>query len=252
MKYLVYTLIITIFILTGCTGVLAPAETPTPTIPPTITPLPFVEGSKFPIGIFESGRNGMEFRADGTCVWLSPTGEYDQPCRYGVSGNLFSEMTFAGSGIREVPATYYWYFDGDQLFFQLWGKDIHVFRKAYYVGQTWMFVSESDSPTEAEDSEFPTGRFIHEDGSRAREFDEDGSWRYYEGDLEVPQNSGRYAISGEYYTEMIHDYPGSPLIPATYYWTFDGKNLSFTLWGEDVNDHRKNAYDGQTYILLEE
>jgi hypothetical protein len=194
----------------------------------------------------------MDFREDGTCAWYSQSGEWTSPCRYGVSGNLYSEMTFEHISGKKVPATYYWYFDGEQLFFQLWGKDPQTPRKIFYIDQALVFVGVSDSPTIVEASDFPTGRFIHKDGDKAREFDEDGTWRYYEGDLEVPQISGKYAISGEFYTEMTHDYPESPLIPATYSWAFDGKNLSFTLWGEDDNTHRKSAYDGQTYILVEE
>ena len=253
MKYKGFVLLL-IFVVIGCTGAPEPATTQTPTvttIPPTITPLPFIEGTEFPTGKFESEREGIEFREDGTCFWYSLRDDRTVPCRYGVSGNLYSEMTFSGSGRSEVPATYYWYFDGEELFFQLWGKDLWGGRKAFYVGQTLLFVSESDSSTKAEVSEFPIGRFVHEDGSRAREFDKDGNWRYYEGDLEVPQISGKYAVSGEFYTEMTHDYSGSPLVPATYYWTYDGKNLSFKLWGEDVNSHRKSAYDGQTYIFIE-
>ena len=103
----------------------------------------------------------------------------------------------------------------------------------------------------AEGTQFPTGKFVNEEVNWAVEFDEDGTWRGFVGDTEQPVISGRYAAAGKYWTEMTHDYPTSPKVPATYYWTYDGKNLTFRLWGEDVNSHRKDVYDGQTYIKSE-
>lgn len=97
--------------------------------------------------------------------------------------------------------------------------------------------------------EFPTGRFINEKYKlKAFEFDEDGTWRYYEGNLEKPSVSGKYGINGDLYTEMTHDYPGYPKVPVTYSWTYDGKKLTFHLWGEDVIEHRQGCYDEQTYV----
>ena len=99
---------------------------------------------------------------------------------------------------------------------------------------------------------FPTGRFIHEqDESQAYEYDGDGTWRYYLGNMDEPAIQGKYCVNGDLFTEMTHDYPGSPEIPATYTWAFDGQKLTFHLWGEDVNPHRQNARDGQTYIQVE-
>jgi hypothetical protein len=101
-------------------------------------------------------------------------------------------------------------------------------------------------------NEFPTGRFVQEPYAFwAFEFDEDGTWRGYEGDFPQPSISGKYGVTGNLYTEMTHDYLSSPKIPATYFWEFDGKKLIFKLWGEDVNAHRKSVYDGQTYIWVE-
>jgi len=99
-----------------------------------------------------------------------------------------------------------------------------------------------------EGTEFPTGRFVHEDANRAFEFDEDGTWRYFEGNMKVPAVSGKFETNGNLYTEMTHDYPGYPSIPATYFWAYDGENLTFQLYGEDVLSHRRSCYDGQTYI----
>ena len=100
-------------------------------------------------------------------------------------------------------------------------------------------------------SGFPTGRFVDEVGYRAFEFDEDGMWRYFEGNLEVPSVQGRYGTSGNYYTEMTHDAFGYQKIPVTYTWTYGGQKLTFQLYGEDVLSHRKTCYDGQTYVKSE-
>ena len=111
---------------------------------------------------------------------------------------------------------------------------------------------EQSTSTARGADKFPTGRFVHENRYLwAFEFDEDGTWRGYEGDVSTPCISGKYGVTGNLYTEMTHDYPGSPEIPATYFWTFDGRKLTFELWGEDVNSHRKSVYDGQTYIRVD-
>jgi hypothetical protein len=101
-----------------------------------------------------------------------------------------------------------------------------------------------------EGTEFPTGRFIDEHGNRAFEFDEGGNWHYFEGNMEVPDVSGKYATNGNLYTEMTHDYPERS-IPVTYYWAYDGKRLTFQLHGEDLIAHRRTCYNGQTYFKTE-
>jgi hypothetical protein len=102
-----------------------------------------------------------------------------------------------------------------------------------------------------EGTQFPTGRFIDEQGSRAFEFDEDGNWHYFEGNMEVPDVSGKYATNGNLHTEMTHDYSGERSVPVTYYWAYDGKHLTFQLYGEDLLGHRRSCYDGQTYLKSE-
>lgn len=262
-------------LLTGCATAASETPTPEPTVipasiptdtpTPTVTPLPFVEANKFPTGTFESasGVVAVEFREDGTCRWYSqryvatdkggPEVEgWEVPCKYGVNGNLFSEMTFQYPTGRQVPATYYWTFDGKNLTFQLWGEDLRPHRKFNYDGQTYLFSGETDVSSKVEGIEFPIGRFLLESPSfYALEFDEDGTWRGYLSDGDVPIISGKYATNGNLWTEMTHDYPTSPKVPATYFWTYDGKNLTFQLWGEDVNPSRKIYLDGQTYIKAE-
>jgi hypothetical protein len=116
-----------------------------------------------------------------------------------------------------------------------------------------LFVScaTPESPTPETTTKFPTGRFVHELAIWALEFDEDGTWRGFDGDVSVSIISGKYATNGNLWTEMTHDYPTSPKVPATYTWTYDGQRLTFQLWGEDVNPHRKSLLDGQTYLKAE-
>ena len=99
--------------------------------------------------------------------------------------------------------------------------------------------------------EFPTGRFVREDGQRTFEFDEDGTWRIFYGKSSVPTVGGRYGISGNYYTEMTHDYSELEQIPATYTWTFDGEKLTFELWSIEYILSREACMDGYTYIEVE-
>lgn len=238
-------------LLTGCARAASETPTPEPTVTPkpTVTPLPFVEGTEFPTGTFESasGTDEVEFREDGTCLWSDGV-----VCKYAVNGNLYTEMTFVWPTGPQVPATYYWTFDGKNLTFQLWGLDYRPHRRKAYNGQTYLLTGETDVSSKVEGPEFPTGRFVL-DGSSfyAIEFDADGTWRDYETDVDVPSVSGKYATNGDLYTEMTRSYSSYPQVPATYHWMYDGKNLTFQLWGADVNAHRKSLFDGQTYIRTE-
>ncbi|MCP4543694.1 MAG: hypothetical protein GY832_41805 [Chloroflexi bacterium] len=238
--------------------VITPSEPPTPeptaTIKPTITPLPFIEGTEFPTGIFENVRGEMrwEFREDGGCRGYSPREGWEVPCIYAVNGNLYTEMKASFSLARQIPSTYFWTYDGNYLTFQVRGVDLNSGHKALLHGQTFIFVLESDAPSTIDKIEFPTGRFVNEDGVRAFEFDQDGIWRFFEDDLEHPALSGKYVSNGNFYTEMTHNDPDYSQVPVTYRWTYDGQNLTFDLWGEDVNDHRESVYNQQTYTRVDE
>jgi hypothetical protein len=110
----------------------------------------------------------------------------------------------------------------------------------------------TSAPIRGDTGEFPTGKFVLDDSRFfAIEFDENGNWIDYVTDADTPSGGGKYAINGNLYTEMTHSYSGVPQVPATYYWTFDGTNLTFELWGEDVNPYRKSALDGRTYKKAE-
>jgi hypothetical protein len=104
-------------------------------------------------------------------------------------------------------------------------------------------------PTPA--SAFPTGTFVHEHHKDwAFQFNEDGTWLYFFGNLKVPEVKGTYSVDGDLYTETSCSDPACPF-PATYKWTYDGQNLTFQLVGGDQCGPRRSAYDGQTYVKSE-
>jgi hypothetical protein len=92
---------------------------------------------------------------------------------------------------------------------------------------------------------FPTGRFVNtNDSSREVEYNQDYTWAYYMGGLMSAK--GTYKVDGNLWTEQ--GTPECPF-PGTYAWTFDGKNLSFKLSGEDNCAPRVEATDGQTFVV---
>jgi hypothetical protein len=99
-------------------------------------------------------------------------------------------------------------------------------------------------------TEFPIGRFVHEEfpSQVMLTFDEDGTWQILNWGTTV---SGKYAVNGDLYTEMTHSMASLQQVPATYTWTYDGENLTFVLHGEDVVLPRRDVLDGQTYIRTE-
>lgn len=94
-------------------------------------------------------------------------------------------------------------------------------------------------------SKFPTGRFINtNDQTKEYQYNEDKTWSYYLGGLMSAK--GTYQVEGNLWIEQ--GTPECPF-PGTYEWSFDGKNLSFKLSGEDNCTPRKEATDGQTFVI---
>jgi len=95
---------------------------------------------------------------------------------------------------------------------------------------------------ESEEVAFPTGTFVsvenpswrydwYADGTGSgRSYDVRASWSF------------TYATNGDLYTEMTHDYLGNRQVPATYHWAYDGEQLTFELWGEDLVGWRNTRY----------
>jgi polyhydroxybutyrate depolymerase len=199
------------------------------------------------------GIRSLEFHPDGHAYMVLP--EVTLHPIYAVNGNLYTDLTGNGAFARQIPATYYWYFDGSNLTFQLMSEDLVWSRERDFNGNVYTLTNE---PLPARDSEsklieFPTGTFVL-DGSRyyAMELKDDGTWNAYESEGATPAASGKYVTHGYLYTEMTHNYPDARQVPVTYNWTYDGRNLTFELEGyidfEDVIPERKALFDGQTYI----
>jgi hypothetical protein len=97
------------------------------------------ETSDFPTGTFasESTTVAVEFSEDGTCRWYSDGEGWEVPCRYAVNGDLYTEMTFEYPSGSQVPATYYWAYDEENLTFELWGEEMRPHRQEVY-GDTYV------------------------------------------------------------------------------------------------------------------
>jgi hypothetical protein len=100
------------------------------------------------------------------------------------------------------------------------------------------------------DQAFPTGTFVSvEDLDRWIEFHDDGSGRTRETDVGTDVGF-TYAAQGNLWTEMTHDPTAGRLVPATYFWDFDGERLTFELWGEDLEPFRKAVMDDSTWTFV--
>jgi hypothetical protein len=184
----------------------------------------------FPTGTFAAEDDGltMEFRADGTCQ------RADVPCTFGVRGKLYSEMTFEDPSGEQMPATYYWDFDGERLTFEPWGQDRRPGRQSAYADHTFHPVGETQ-PLPATKTDIPIGVFVPVGGSETPQMSlrENGT---YAGFGWV----GKYVVNGDLYTEMTHNSDIAAKVPATYRWRWDGERLSFSVWGEDPNPWRRS------------
>jgi len=184
----------------------------------------------FPTGTFVADEDGLtlEFRADGTCQRAGV------PCAYGVTKNLFSEMTFEDPSGEQLPGTYYWDFDGELLTFEPWGEDRRPDRQTTYAGHTFRPVGET-LPLAAMDTDFPIGVFVTATRTDPPylAFRENGT---YTGHGWV----GKYVVNGDLFTEMTHNSDVAAKVPATYHWRWDGERLSFNVWGEDPNPWRRS------------
>jgi hypothetical protein len=183
-----------------------------------------VSSSAFPTGTFVSDEGGLtlEFRADGTCVRAGT------PCTFGTSGRLpggrmHVEMTFEDPSGIQRPAAYWWRFDGEQLTFESRDGDPRPARFDAYVNHVYRPVGET-SPMPPTESDFPTGWFVSADDSDVTlNMSDRGLWW-------VGDSGGAYVVDGELFTTAAPD-GQLGVIPATYYWDWDGERLTFRAWG---------------------
>jgi len=121
-------------------------------------------------------------------------------------------------------------------------------KSAFTVGALVIILSlvlAACNPASSGAAKFPIGRFVSvSDQSNEYEFNKDKTWSYYQGGLMAAK--GTYQVEGNLYIDQ-----GTPECPfkGTYQWSYDGKNLSFKLVGEDACEPRKAATDGQTLVL---
>ncbi|MBK9007756.1 MAG: hypothetical protein IPM31_12265 [Anaerolineae bacterium] len=100
---------------------------------------------------------------------------------------------------------------------------------------------------------FPTGRFANPEAPlEGFDFHEDGTWNnFYYGAHEV---WGTYSVKGDLYIEETNNF-NCGKSPMSFRYTFDGTNLHFELTEESKNDEcegRRGAFDGTTWVLVEE
>jgi hypothetical protein len=92
---------------------------------------------------------------------------------------------------------------------------------------------------------FPTGRFTSSTSpANEYEFKEDNTWAYYMGGLMSAK--GSYRIEGN---QWIEEGTKECSFTGTYEWSYDGKKLSFAMVGDDQCAPRKEATNGQTFVL---
>ena len=119
---------------------------------------------------------------------------------------------------------------------------------ALLAGLSGAAVAQSD---ESDAMAFPTGAFEATDGHHESvEFHADGScrWSSLKQEWSFPC---AYTVNGDLYTEMSYESSMAYKYPATYYWDYDGEELTFELWGEDSNSSRYGSYANHAYSLAE-
>ena len=107
-------------------------------------------------------------------------------------------------------------------------------------------VTAPPSPAGAVAPAFPAGTFVSEEDGRTLEFREDGT-------CVRAGTPCTYTISERYFAEMTFedDTPGLRM-PATYFWQFDGEELTFEQRNDDQRLDRKETYLDHVYRLAGE
>jgi hypothetical protein len=98
----------------------------------------------FPTGSLLSVENPhllLVFDEDGTGLSHDGKGGWEVRFTYATIGDLYTEMTHSAFE-RQVPATYYWDFDGEHLTMELWGEDPLWHRNFMYADNTWTPVED--------------------------------------------------------------------------------------------------------------
>jgi hypothetical protein len=110
--------------------------------------------------------------------------------------------------------------------------------------------------------EFPIGTFYHKHNFQfpsycVWQFYEDGTYKYYYevSSLDVSgienYTTGTYHIDGNLYTDTATNWSECPWL-ATYTWTYDGRNLTFQVVGEDKCSNRQRSYESDLFFTRKE
>lgn len=94
-------------------------------------------------------------------------------------------------------------------------------------------------------SDFPTGKFMSASNQYVGYvFNQDNTWTYLDwGEIGA---QGTYSVKGnQWIEEGTEECP----YPGTYNWSFDGTNLAFKLVDEDKCEPRRQATDGQIFVI---
>ena len=94
---------------------------------------------EFPIGTFVDetiSSNVFDFYEDGT--WRYAAGSSFVSGAFGISGDLYTEMTHNYAGAPKIPVTYRWTYEDERLTFELVGEDAISSRRSAYDGRTYI------------------------------------------------------------------------------------------------------------------
>jgi len=148
-------------------GVITPEDGSVTPAAPTDAPSPTTtEGSgTFPTGLFvATDRESLylEFGEDGTGRAFLYPNNFEVRITYATNGDLWTEMTNVSPNAsdRQVPATYYWDWDGELLSFELWGEELNPYSRGATMGHEYRLIPDAREALVAA-VEIPAGEQVY-------------------------------------------------------------------------------------------
>ncbi len=110
-------------------------------------------------------------------------------------------------------------------------------------------------------ADFPAGTFYHhhtrDDSYCVFQFYQDGTFSYFYSirpldsySSRKPDETGTYSVDGILYTITSSSLTYCQPPTATYYWTYDGQNLTFQVKGEDKCGDRQKSYESSLMFTI--
>lgn len=117
--------------------------------------------------------------------------------------------------------------------------------KIFFMMMVLMLVLTACGSASPSEVGFPTGKFMSASSKyQGYRFNPDKTWQYL--DYGMIGAEGTYRLKGNQWIENgTEECP----FPGTYEWSFDGIRLTFKLVGEDKCEPRREATDGQIFVL---